>query len=179
MTQFKAKQLGRKIAKRDGLQRLTQKRFCLEAGIPPGSLHYRTGLHFYEILQDAHEHIKRVETIGAGDDSRKRMPPSIRREILIETGIDLIKEHGMLAVDRALLADTAGVTPGLISHYFGSMRGFFDAVMIHAISIEDLDIIRAGLTNRNPVANTAPQSLKRRVYAKGQKRERRVAGCGI
>lgn len=50
----------------------------------------------------------------------RREPEDVRREALINAALDLIAEGGPAAATVRAIADRAGVTPGLIRHYFAS-----------------------------------------------------------
>jgi AcrR family transcriptional regulator len=53
---------------------------------------------------------------GAG-----RKPPEIRRQEIVDTLIELAATRGFESITVRDLADAAGVTPGLIHHYFAGM----------------------------------------------------------
>lgn len=50
----------------------------------------------------------------------RREPEDVRRETLISAALDLIAEAGPGAATVRAIAERAGVTPGLIRHYFAS-----------------------------------------------------------
>ncbi len=50
----------------------------------------------------------------------RREPEDVRREALISAALDLIAVGGPAAATVRAIADRAGVTPGLIRHYFAS-----------------------------------------------------------
>ncbi|PVG81766.1 TetR/AcrR family transcriptional regulator [Nocardioides gansuensis] len=64
---------------------------------------------------------------------RTRLSPDERRTQLLELGTDLLSRHGIDAITIDLLADEAGVSRGLLYHYFGSLQGFREAVVRHAV----------------------------------------------
>lgn len=53
------------------------------------------------------------------------MAPAVRREQILEVAGRLFAEHGYEAVSASAVARAAGVTPGLLHHYFGGKRGLF------------------------------------------------------
>jgi len=50
-----------------------------------------------------------------------------RRRQLIEVTIDSLAEHGYVGTTLAQITGRAGVTPGLVAHYFGDKDGLMDA----------------------------------------------------
>lgn len=57
--------------------------------------------------------------------SRQRLEPDARREQILEAAIELFGERPYAAVSTAELARAAGVTRGLLHHYFGTKRGLY------------------------------------------------------
>ncbi|UOE44172.1 TetR/AcrR family transcriptional regulator [Agromyces larvae] len=60
---------------------------------------------------------------------RVRLPPAERRERIIAAARDLYRERDYASVSMEELAQAAGVTRGLLNHYFGSKRDLFLAVL--------------------------------------------------
>lgn len=89
---------------------------------------------------------------------RTRLSPDERRAQLLELGADLLSQHGIDAITIDLLADEAGVSRGLLYHYFGSLQGFREAVVRHAVD--------------QLVAETAPSS-------QGEPLERLLTSVGV
>ena len=70
--------------------------------------------------------------------------PEVRRPQLIRATIKVIGQMGMSHASVALIGRTAGVSPGIISHYFGGKDGLLEATMRYII--KDLaDITRTAL----------------------------------
>lgn len=63
--------------------------------------------------------------------ARTRLSPAQRRSQLLDLGFRLVATHSLdeLSIDR--LAEEAGVSRGLLYHYFGGKDGFFEAVVQH------------------------------------------------
>lgn len=74
--------------------------------------------------------------------TRTRLSPDARREQLLDLGVRLLATRSIDELSIDLLAEEAGISRGLLYHYFGSKQGFHEAVVRHAA--EDL------------VAQTAP-----------------------
>lgn len=64
--------------------------------------------------------------------TRTRLTPDQRREQLLELGLELFAGHTIedISIDR--LSEEAGVSRGLLYHYFGSKQGFHEAVIQRA-----------------------------------------------
>jgi AcrR family transcriptional regulator len=60
---------------------------------------------------------------------RQRLEPDARREQLLARAIELFGERPYAAVSTAELAAAAGVTRGLLHHYFGTKRGLYVEVV--------------------------------------------------
>ena len=59
--------------------------------------------------------------------SATEAPEDSRRRQLIEVTIDSLAELGFIGTTLAQIAGRAGVTPGLVAHYFGDKDGLLDA----------------------------------------------------
>ena len=51
----------------------------------------------------------------------------VRRNQLVEVTIDSLAELGFVGTTLAQIAGRAGVSPGLVAHYFGDKDGLLDA----------------------------------------------------
>jgi AcrR family transcriptional regulator len=80
--------------------------------------------------------------------------PQVRQR-LVEAAIALARERGFQAVGLRQIASAAGVTPGMISYYFGSKSGLYEA-MIDATYQQLIERMRATLerpsTDGDPIA---------------------------
>ena len=61
--------------------------------------------------------------------TRVRLSPEQRREQLLELGVRLIADRPIEEFSVELLAEQAGVSRGLLYHYFGGLREFLHAVL--------------------------------------------------
>ncbi len=98
-------------------------------------------------------------------------PEEDRREQLIEVAIDCLAELGFVGSTLAQIAGRAGVSPGLIAHYFGDKDGLLEAAF-RALSRRVHRNVRAKLrlarTPRGCVqaiidANLAPEEFNQRT----------------
>jgi AcrR family transcriptional regulator len=67
--------------------------------------------------------MKNNHTAVAASRPRTRLAPATRREEILKTAGRLFAERGYAAVSASEVAREAGVTPGLLHHYFGGKRG--------------------------------------------------------
>lgn len=64
---------------------------------------------------------------------RTRLTPEQRRTQLLDLGVGLLATRSLEEVTIDLLADEAGISRGLLYHYFGSKHGFHEAVVRRAV----------------------------------------------
>ena len=67
------------------------------------------------------------DVVGAG--TRRRESEEVRRQQFIEATIDSLAEIGFNASTLAQIAGRAGVSPGLVAHYFGDKDGLLEATL--------------------------------------------------
>jgi AcrR family transcriptional regulator len=67
--------------------------------------------------------------MSAAAPARQRLEPDARREQILACAIELFGERPYAAVSTAELASAAGVTRGLLHHYFGTKRGLYVEVV--------------------------------------------------
>jgi AcrR family transcriptional regulator len=65
---------------------------------------------------------------------RTRLAPELRREQLLDVAMTLFEHRAYDAVTLEGIAEAAGVSPGLVHHYFGTKREVFLGVVARAIS---------------------------------------------
>lgn len=61
--------------------------------------------------------------------TRTRLTPEQRREQLLDLGVRLLADRPIEELSVELLAEQAGVSRGLLYHYFGGLREFLHAVL--------------------------------------------------
>ncbi|WP_198412502.1 TetR/AcrR family transcriptional regulator [Nocardioides mangrovicus] len=77
----------------------------------------------------------------AATTQRTRMPPEQRRELLLEHGVRLLATRSLEELSTELMAEQAGISRGLLYHYFANLQDFHRAVVRKAV--EDLVAITA------------------------------------
>lgn len=70
-------------------------------------------------------------TTGTGP-GRTRLSPDQRREQLLDLGVRLLATRSLDELSIDLLAEEAGISRGLLYHYFGNKAAFHEAVVRHA-----------------------------------------------
>ena len=85
--------------------------------------------------------------------SRVRMSPESRREQLLELGTRLLATRALDEISIELLAEEAGISRGLLYHYFGSLHEFHVAVVRRAV--EDVYAITAPRDIDDPLEQLA------------------------
>ena len=84
---------------------------------------------------------------------RVRMSPESRREQLLELGMRLLATHTLDEVSIELLAEEAGISRGLLYHYFGNKQEFHTAVVRRAV--EEIYAITAPRDIEDPLEQLA------------------------
>jgi AcrR family transcriptional regulator len=64
--------------------------------------------------------------------TRTRLSPDVRREQLLDLGVRLLADRSLDELSIDLLAEEAGISRGLLYHYFGNKVAFHEAVVRHA-----------------------------------------------
>lgn len=75
----------------------------------------------------------------------------IRRKQLIDATLASIGEVGFSATTVQSIARRAGVSPGIIAHYFGSKMGLLEATMLDLLQALKLDLIQRLPSNPTPL----------------------------
>ena len=88
--------------------------------------------------------------------SRTRLSPAARRAEILDTAGRLFAERGYAAVSASEVARRAGVTPGLLHHYFGGKRGLF-VTLVERLGAQITDVTR--------VDTTEPTRVRTRAFA--------------
>lgn len=86
--------------------------------------------------------------------SRTRLSPAARRAEILDTAGRLFAERGYAAVSASEVARRAGVTPGLLHHYFGGKRGLF-VTLVERLGAQITDVTRVDATEPTRVRTRA------------------------
>ena len=94
-----------------------------------------------------------------------------RRSQLVEVTIDSLAEVGFVGTTLAQIATRAGVSPGLVAHYFGDKDGLLEAAfrsLARRVGTQVRARLRHAATPRGRIqavidANLAPEEFERRT----------------
>lgn len=83
-----------------------------------------------------------------------------RREQLLRTAVGLAAKGDYTALTRAEIAQAAGCSTALVTHYFETVTQLRRAIIRRAVKDRVLPVIAQGLAKRDPHAKKAPDDLK-------------------
>ncbi|WP_139981556.1 TetR/AcrR family transcriptional regulator [Nocardioides litoris] len=89
----------------------------------------------------------------AGTPTRTRLTPDERRSQLLDLGVRLLADRSLDELSIDLLAEEAGISRGLLYHYFGNKHAFHEAVVRRAA--DDLVAQTAPPPSGDPLARLA------------------------
>ena len=92
-----------------------------------------------------------------GTRPRTRLSPATRRAEILDAAGRLFADRGYAAVSASEVARQAGVTPGLLHHYFGGKRGLF-ITLVERLGAQITDVIH--------VDTTVPVRARTRAFAR-------------
>jgi len=85
--------------------------------------------------------------------SKRQQQADARREQLLDVALDLFSSQGFDATSTQQIATAAGVTQGLVFHYFGSKEGLLSAVLStrHSFASGMADLLTEAETSPMPL----------------------------
>lgn len=100
---------------------------------------------------------------------RTRLDPTLRRGQILEAAAAIFREQEFSAVSLDAVAEAAGVTRGLLHHYFGSKRGLYLEVVERAVRIpESARLVPEGTSgDLSEVVEVCVESWMRMIKAAG------------
>jgi len=152
-----------KMVKKDGLINLSRRSLSVASGIPDGSFPHVMGCTFGEFVEEL-----RSEGIEPGQTevvNRSRVNSDLRRDQILDAAVTLSISDGYHKITREQIAAKCGISPALISNYFGTMINLRRDIVRHAIKCEIVEIIAQGLANADNHARKAPDSLRKAAVA--------------
>lgn len=94
----------------------------------------------------------------------KRKAPADRQQEILDAALQCAERTGALAMTREQVAARAGVSPGLVSHYWATMAQLKRDVFRAAVKRgAPLKVIAEGLAARNSACCKAPEELRKRA----------------
>jgi DNA-binding transcriptional regulator YbjK len=150
------------MVKKHGLINLSRHDLCKRAEIPPGSFPYIMGCNFTAFIAEL-----KIETNDNAIYSvnKTRANPILRRDHILQVAIKIARTIGYQKVTRGIIAESAGVSTGLVTHYFKTMPQLKRAIMRTAIAQEIPEIIAQGLINNDKHAIKASPELRAKAAA--------------
>jgi len=80
----------------------------------------------------------------------KRMQNVLRKNMLLQIGLDLAKHHGYTNVSKYKIADKADVSPSLVAKVLGTAVNMRRDIMRYAIKNQCLSVMAQGMVLRDP-----------------------------
>lgn len=94
-----------------------------------------------------------------------KLKPKDRKAQILDVAVEQAEKRGYQNIERQHVADAAGISPGLVSKYFGTMPDLKRSVMRAAVKNECLPVIAQGLALKDKQATKAPEALQLRALA--------------
>lgn len=156
MNKQKVKQTAETMIAENGLINLSRRDLCERAGIADGSFIYIMGCTFTDF-------VKQFKDNGTNHRVNKNRVtnPALRKEHILSVALTVACEIGYYNLTRDAIAETAGVSMGLVSRYFGTMAQLKNDVVRAAVKRKIPQIVAQGLADGNKyIIKNAPQDLK-------------------
>lgn len=151
---------GAELSKRIGLINVGKPEICAELGISINAFSKVYGVSFSEYFDQLKG---MVDDQGPTKASRKRNDSTLRKDSLLNAALKMAEEVGFENINRIAVAEREGVSPALISKYFGALDQLKNDVMRRAVKSENLKVIAQGLVAKNRHAQKASEELKTRA----------------
>lgn len=90
-----------------------------------------------------------------------RMTPVARKAQIMDAALSVAAEGHYRYMSREDIARAAECSPGLVTAYYGGIESLRDEVLREAIRRHRLPVIAQGLAARDPLADEAPDDVKR------------------
>lgn len=160
MNREQVKQTAIAMVQEIGLINLSRRELCDRAGVPDGSFPHVMGCNFANFVKELKDEGHDGATYPV---SKSRTNPGLRKAQILTVAIELAKEKGYREITRDGVAESAGVSMGLVTRYFGTMKQLKTAVMRSAVKQGIPEIVAQGLANGDAHAKKASVELKARA----------------
>lgn len=155
-----AKAAAVKLAMAHGLINLTRDMIAQECGFPVNSFEHNVGATFATLV----DVLKSEGHIGpVGHVSKGRTDRDLREQSIIEAAVRVAAKRGYQSMQRPDIAEEAGVSQALVSHYFGTLDNLRALVMDYAVRKEVVEVVAQGLGCSNDIARRASPELKKKA----------------
>jgi len=157
------KETAREMIRKNGLINLSRADLSATLGIPDGSFPHIAGYSFNDLVRElqADEKLMAQQPPVDQEVSRSRVRPELRREHILAVAVRLAKTRGYQNLSRAVVAESAGVSDTLVSHYFKTMAQLRIDIMTEAVRTGVIEVIAQGLSAGDEVARGASEEVKR------------------
>lgn len=145
------------LAREHGLINLTREMVSTECSFPVDSFQHYAGVTFSTLVAELERegHTGPIATV-----SRARTNPKLRKQQVLEAAVTVAIERGYQNMGRPDVAEMAGVSQALVSHYFGTLDNLRAMVMDYAVRNEVVAVVAQGLGGANDAARNAPAHLR-------------------
>ena len=141
----------------NGLINLSRLELCERAGIADGSFVHHMGCTFTEFVSRLRPQVQDQTTHNV---IKLRVDPALRKDHILNAAIVVAIDKGYNKVTRDDIAEAAGVSMGLITHYFTNMNQLRRDIMRTSVKRGIPEIIAQGLTSKDRHALKASKELK-------------------
>jgi AcrR family transcriptional regulator len=92
-----------------------------------------------------------------------RMDPSVRKDQIMVAAVDEAVAGNYMAMRREDVAKRAGVAPGLVNRYYGTMSQLRAEVMRHAVDNYIVEVVAQGVAIDDPHTRRIDGDLRERA----------------
>lgn len=142
-----------------GLINLSKRNLCDRSKIPEGSFFYIMDCTFLDFIKEL-----KKESIPTNLHHRvvkTRTDPELRKDSVLNVAIELASIIGCHRLTRDEIALKAGISMGLVTNYFGTMKKLKRTVMRTALKRKIPKIIAFGIIENDVHAKKAKGDLRR------------------
>lgn len=145
----------------EGFINLTRKRLCRAVCLPTGSFQNVAKCTFVEFVEELRKRDRKPSTLRPCNVGRANSKS--RKDHILRHALRLAERWGYDKITRADIADSAGISPSLVTYHFGSMDWLRRRVMVEAVEQKRVKVIAQGLVNGSWTAKHAPIGLRRQA----------------
>lgn len=160
-TRNQIKQIAIKMMTESGLINLSKRNLCDRSKLPEGSFNYLMGCTFLDFINELKKENVSLPTDIHYKVVKTRTNPELRKDQILNVGIKLASIIGCHRLTRNEIASNAGISIGLITNYFGTMKQLRRTIMRAAIKQKIPEIIAFGIVDNNVYAKKVKGELKR------------------
>ena len=143
-----------------GLINLSRRELCERAGIPDGSFPHIMGCNFAEFVEELK--LEGIEEIPHAV-SKTRANPALRKDHILTVAVGMAKTEGYNKITRDKIAESAGVSMGLVTRYFGTMVQLRRDIVRMAVRNEVLEVVAQAVISNDPHVKKIDTDLKERA----------------